>query len=301
MLPIHRVLWHELGTPAERRPARVPEPMAMEGPEQVRSYMRAYDWGGPASAVQLHHLTELAALIRPGDTVLDLACGPGPLLLELAAIHPDCRFIGADLSQPMLDHLAASAAERGLANISTMCEDICSLPSLVRRADVIISTSALHHLPTIEHVRAVFRLVRERLAPGGGFYVFDFGALRSPAARAICVAEVARTAQPLTAADYAMSLDAAFAIDAVAAAARAELPRPYALHRSLFADFCYGLQSPPRTQPGARSLARIAAARRLVGTGILIDFRMLRLLRRTERIVAAPAGVGSASPAPHPA
>jgi arsenite methyltransferase len=292
MLPLHRIIWHETTTPAAHRPLRVCEPMTMEDPEQVRSYVKAYDWGGPASAVQLHHLKELAQLIRPGDTVLDLACGPGPLLLELATIYPDCSFIGADLSRPMLDHLAANAAQRGLGNVSTLCEDICHLPSLNRQVDVIISTSALHHLRSAEDVRDVFRLIRKRLVPGGGFYLFDFGALRSATTRAICVAEVARTAPPLTAVDYAMSLDAAFAIDEVHNLARDELPTPFAMHRSLFADFCYGLQSPPRTRPTGRALAHIREARRTFGLGTAIDHRMLRLLRRTVQVGFPRTGGG---------
>lgn len=299
MLPVHRIVLAEWSARNGPRIGRIPEPMAMEDPAQVADYVRAYDWGGPASPLQLHHLKELARLIRPGDTVLDLACGPGPLLLELAAIHPSCRFIGADLSRPMLGHLAASAARQGLRNIETRCEDIRSLPSLEGPVDVVISTSALHHLGSLGDVREVFALIRRRLQPDGGFFLFDFAALRSREARRICVAELARTAPALTAADYAMSLDASFATDDIFAIARDELPRPCILRRSLLADFCYSLQSPPRTNPAPAATARIAAVRRRIGPGGRVDHALLRLLRRTT-VLPRPGGdrVTTGTPAP---
>ena len=78
MLPIHKIIWHE--AMAAERPERRPEPEeSMDDLAQVRSYVQAYAWSGPTSALQLCHLRSLAGLIRPGDTVVDLACGPGPL------------------------------------------------------------------------------------------------------------------------------------------------------------------------------------------------------------------------------
>lgn len=296
MLPIHRILWHESGTPAWMRPARQPEPMTMEDPEQVGSYVDAYAWGGPASAVQLHHLKELSRLIRPGDLVVDLACGPGPLLLELAAIYPTCRFVGVDMSRPMLARLESAAAAAGLGNVTTRCEDIRRVPSLERRPDVIISTSALHHLGGLADLRAVFGLIG-RMGPGGAFYLFDFGALRSPASRRICVEELARSAPRLTALDYAMSLDAAFPIDEVFALAQELLPRPCLLQRSALADFCYLIQSPPRTRATPQAAARIAQAARLSGFGNRIDHLMLRLLRRSFPLPEPPVPAEPAQPA----
>src|SRR5688572_20159869 len=133
---------------ARERPARQPESSeAMDDVEQVRSYVKAYEWGGPTSALQLHHLRELSRMIRPGDTVLDLACGPGPLLLELAPLFPQTTFIGVDLSGTMLEYLREEIAARGLANVSVLQEDIRSLPSVgTGTVDLVISTSALHHL-----------------------------------------------------------------------------------------------------------------------------------------------------------
>ncbi|HEY3130871.1 MAG TPA: hypothetical protein VGL91_15550 [Acidobacteriota bacterium] len=80
MFPVAQVLWHE--ATAFTRLVRKTEPHElMDNLAQVRSYVQAYAWGGAMCVVQLQHISEVSLMIRPGDTILDLACGPGPLLL----------------------------------------------------------------------------------------------------------------------------------------------------------------------------------------------------------------------------
>lgn len=282
MLPIHTILWHELMTSVI--PARVPEPAeAMENADQVRSYVAAYEWGGPTSALQLHHLRELSRLIRPGGTVLDLACGPGPLILELAPLYPDTRFIGADLSSEMLQYLAGEAKVRGLNNVFTLEEDIRTLPSIEQdQVDLIISTSALHHLPTEEGLRQVFHRIRSIVGKDGAFYLFDFGLLKTKQAQALFVAEVAKLAPPITAHDYELSLQAAFPINFVFASASEALPRPCIAERSILVDFFYSLQSPARTVCPPNVESYIAKRWHGLSSSMRIEHVMLRLLRRSS-------------------
>lgn len=253
----------------------------MDGVEQVESYVKAYEWGGPTSALQLHHIRELSYIIRPGDTVVDLACGPGPLLLELAAIFPDTKFIGADLSANMLKRLEREATARQLRNVSVLLEDIRTLPSLVdRKVDVVISTSALHHVPDEESLRQVFERIRTLLKSDGGFYLFDFGLLKSRKSRALCVAEVAKLAPPITVLDYDLSLQAAFPIDRVLHFAQAELPRPTTSFVSAFVDFFYFLQGPRRTHPSSNARARISEIWPTLSYQMKLEHLMLRCLRK---------------------
>jgi len=253
----------------------------MDDAEQVRGYIRAYEWGGPTSALQLHHLRELSHLIRPGDTVVDLACGPGPLMLELAPLYRDTTFIGADLSARMLDHLRQESAARGLKNITIAQEDIRTLPSLESGGiDLVISTSSLHHLSDESGLREVFRRIRSLLKPGGGFYIFDFGLLRSAEARNLFVREVAKLAPAVTARDYDLSLQAAFPIDRVFEIARSELPKPFTCMRSALVDFFYFLQTPPITARSSAAEEHIDKRWRTLSASMKAEHVMIRTIRR---------------------
>lgn len=258
MLPVPLIMWHERN--ATSYPERINEPSeSMDDLEQIQSYVKAYEWGGPSSALQLHHLRNLSEMIRPGDTILDLACGPGPLLLELAELYPECQFIGADLSPNMLEHLERDAQSRGLKNVSVLLEDIRTLPSLQnRKVDLVITTSALHHVPSETGLQEVFQRMRSVIAPGGGFYIFDFGLLKSPKTRKLFVDEVARLAPPLTVKDYDVSLQAAFPIPVVVDLARKELPKPFETKVCSFADIYYIMKTGPRTEPTKGAAAYIA-------------------------------------------
>lgn len=46
----------------------------------------------------------LAARVQPGARVLELGCGPGGLLGELATEHPDVEFVGLDVDPKMIEH-----------------------------------------------------------------------------------------------------------------------------------------------------------------------------------------------------
>ncbi len=282
MLPIPQIIWHEFSA-RQARPSRIPEPQTMEDPCQIQDYVRAYEWGGPTSALQMHHLKEMTRRLRPGDTVLDLACGPGPLLLELAALYPECQFFGVDLSEAMLDHLRGRARDLGLSNVTALREDICKLPSFKDRSvDCIVSTSALHHLPDTDCVRRVFKRIATLLRPGSGFYVFDFGLLNSPKTRELMVREVAKTAPALTAHDYDMSLRASFPIREVMRLARQELPMPFTGLSSSFVDFFYFLQTPPRAMCPPHARAYMQSVWDGLPAAARLEYWMLRGMRRTR-------------------
>jgi arsenite methyltransferase len=286
MLAIHKIFWHEFTTKV--RPVRQNEPQAtMEDFEQVKSYVKAYEWGGPTTTLMMHHLKELSKLIRPGDTVCDLACGPGSLLLELASIYPDTKFIGIDLSTVMLDYLKKEADRLQLKNVSVLCEDISVLPSLAgKQVDLVITTSALHHLPDETTLRNVFKRLKTLIKSDGGFYFFDFGLLKSQKSQDICVAEVAKLAPPITVQDYHVSLQAAFPIATVFQMAEEEIARPFAVSSSSLFDFFYFLQTPARTTPSEKAKAHIKACRKYMTLPMKIELVMLQFLRNSKKIMS---------------
>lgn len=280
MIPIPLILWNEYKT--KSYPIRINEPQeTMDDPEQISDYVKAYEWGGPSSSLQLHHLRELSGMIRPGDTILDLACGPGPLLLELAELYPECQFIGADLSSNMLAYLKAQATTRGLKNVSVLLEDIRTLPTLAdTKVDLIITTSALHHVPTENGLEQVFQRMKSLLRSDSGFYIFDFGLLKSPKTRAILVKEVARLAPPITVQDYDVSLQAAYPIKVVADLARKELPKPFTIQACSIADFFYFIKTDVRSKPTERARTYIDRRWKELPLTLKIEHVMLRLFRK---------------------
>jgi arsenite methyltransferase len=284
VLSIPKIIWYE-ATSAEH-PRRQPEPRGtMDDQAQVESYVKAYEWGGPTSALQLHHIRELSCLIRAGDTILDLACGPGPLLLELAALFKESTFIGADLSAAMLEHLRRQATAMGLHNVVALQEDVRSLPSIeAGTIDLAISTSALHHLQDENDLRTVFRRINSVLKPGGGFYLFDFGLLKSRKARQLFVAEVAKLAPPITARDYDLSLQAAFPLDVVFEIARDELPKPFTFAASAFVDFFFLVQTPYRATRPRGAQRYIEHIWRRLSNPMKLEHLMLRRVQRSREM-----------------
>jgi 2-polyprenyl-3-methyl-5-hydroxy-6-metoxy-1,4-benzoquinol methylase len=84
---------------------------------------------------------------RPGDRVIDAGCGAGTLSLEAARIaaHVD----GIDGAERMIDLARATAAERGVTNVSF---DVALFETLSSRAgcyDLALCSSVLEYLPDL--------------------------------------------------------------------------------------------------------------------------------------------------------
>lgn len=243
MVPILSVIASELQASLSSKPQieRVPESgTVMSNADQVAAYDDAYVWNGPTTPLLVYNLSKISKLIRPGDLVVDLACGPGHLLLELAQLFPDTRFLGVDLAKEMLDLLAAKAKMKNLKNVETLCEDISKLSSMPNKSvDLFISIQALHHLPNLDVLESTFRRVNQLLKSDGCLYFFDFALLRSQRSRQLIVADAAKEISAITAQDYLDSLNAAFPANRVQSIAGKFLPRPFSFKKSLFIDLFF--------------------------------------------------------------
>src|SRR5437660_12153153 len=56
--------------------------------------------------------------------ILDVACGPGGWVLEVAFAHPEIEVVGFDISQAMIDYANAKARVRGLNNARFLTMDM---------------------------------------------------------------------------------------------------------------------------------------------------------------------------------
>lgn len=85
---------------------------------------------------------------QPSDLVLDVACGPGELVLALA---PRVRFaFGIDLTLQMLGQARAFQAERQVAGAAFACGEAEQLPFAEGAFDLVTCQCALHHIPKPE-------------------------------------------------------------------------------------------------------------------------------------------------------
>ena len=114
--------------------------------------------------------------LAPGEDVIDVACGTGLVTLPAAAkIEPDGRLLATDLSQKMIDGLAAKLAENGPSNVALLCCDAEDLRT-EQTFDVALCSLGLMYVPDpLAAVRELFRVLK----PGGRAIVSVWGQRRN--------------------------------------------------------------------------------------------------------------------------
>jgi ubiquinone/menaquinone biosynthesis C-methylase UbiE len=113
---------------------------------------------------------EKVAFAKPqsSDVALDVACGPGGLVLALA---PHVRFArGLDLTEAMLRQARTFQAERGISNAGFDRGDAEQLPYADASFDLVTCQCSLHHVPKPElPVREMARVAK----PQGRVMIID--------------------------------------------------------------------------------------------------------------------------------
>lgn len=161
-----------------------------------------------AKSPELHADAQLQRLVdaarpKPGDEMLDLACGPGTVV---AAFAPHVRrAVGLDATEAMLDQARALAAERGLGNVDWRLGDVYSVPFADGVFDIVCCRFAFHHFE--EPAKAFAEMVRV-CAPGGRIVLCD-GIASSDPAKAAAFNAMERHRDPSTAAFRPLSALAA--------------------------------------------------------------------------------------------
>ncbi len=231
---------------------REPEPcLVMEDAEQVAAYTHAGRLDGVMAAAYLFHSAQMTAVLSGRKRVVDLGCGPATQLAQLAALNPETEFVGVDLSATMLAQAQAYVAQKHLTNVSFHQADITCVRDFPDGSfDGVISTMALHHLPTYEHLRATYQEMRRLLAPGGAIYLADFGRMKSLKS-VIFFAYFKAKGQPhLFILDYERSLRAAFLHEELAHLAAQEFPSDTETFATKFMPILTVTRTPaPRIDP----------------------------------------------------
>lgn len=114
----------------------------------------------------------LTGRLERGITVLEVGCGRGHALAELARRFPRSRFHGVDMSEAAIGHARETVRASGLDNIVFEVRDAASL-DMAGTVDLVLAFDAIHDQA---QPAEVLRRVRRSLAPDGVFLMQDIKA-----------------------------------------------------------------------------------------------------------------------------
>jgi ubiquinone/menaquinone biosynthesis C-methylase UbiE len=134
-----------------------------------------------AAAPALHNQAALDLLVgaagpRPEDVSLDVACGPGSVVVAFA--HRLRRATGLDATEAMLEQARQLAARSGAENVEWHRGDVYTLPFARATFDIVSCRFAFHHFEA--PARAFAEMVRVA-RPGGRIVLCDAVASDDPA------------------------------------------------------------------------------------------------------------------------
>ena len=127
--------------------------------------------------------------LRGDETLLDLGCGRGAVLLAAAKRLPRGRAIGVDLwrADQTENSQQATLSNAALENVAERVEvhtaDMTALPLGDDSVDVIVSSLAIHNIPTHADRRKALDEAVRVLRPGGRLAIADLWETRQHAAR----------------------------------------------------------------------------------------------------------------------
>lgn len=110
-------------------------------PAFVDAFDEATLWSARFGAWMLDHLP-----IRPGLDVLDVGCGTGFPLFELAnCVGPTCRLTGVDCWAQAIERAERKRRVYGLPNVRLVCADAARMPFADESFDLIVSNLGVNN------------------------------------------------------------------------------------------------------------------------------------------------------------
>jgi ubiquinone/menaquinone biosynthesis C-methylase UbiE len=138
----------------------------------------APNWGAHADYVDARGADVTAVMLdavalRPGDRVLELACGPGSVGLAAATrVGPGGEVVLSDVAAPMVAVAEARAHASGLMNATGRVLDLEQIDEPDRSYDVVVCREGL--MFAVDHARAAREIARV-LRPGGRVAIAVWG------------------------------------------------------------------------------------------------------------------------------
>jgi ubiquinone/menaquinone biosynthesis C-methylase UbiE len=153
-----------------RRPRkRIPVHEALDDPEVAEAFNRVALM--PQMGVLRRYVARRAIKMTDRGAAVDLGCGPGYLVVELARRAPELHVTGVDLSDEMLVEAEDYAQRQDMAQaVSFRKGNVQQIPFADDSLDLVVSTLSLHHW---SDPVAVLDEIDRALRPGGSFLIFD--------------------------------------------------------------------------------------------------------------------------------
>lgn len=154
---------------SRRSRERIPSQEGLDDPAVARAYN--FIAALPHMALMRWLVVRRAVAMQAQGRAVDLGCGPGYLVLELARQAPALHVTGMDLSEEMLAKAETTARRAGLeGRVSFAKGDVQRIPFADGSVDLVVSTLSLHHWS--DPVAALDEVARV-LRPGGSFLIAD--------------------------------------------------------------------------------------------------------------------------------
>jgi SAM-dependent methyltransferase len=262
---------------------RVPESdLVMDSEDAVSAFVRAGQPNSVLSGVYAFYVEQACTMIRPGDRVLDLGCGPAVLLASIATLNQDAHFVGVDCSARMIAAGAASLRDSAARNVDLRIDDMTALSSIATGSvDVVLSSMAMHHLPDADHLRQCFEAIDRVMAPHATVFISDFGRLHSLQSVEYFVRRAIPKDEPVLEHDYRASLRAAFSREEFSQALPDRLRERLSIYATVVSPMMVVLMTPfpgtPSNDSKSKSAERVSA---MLPHTRRADYRQLRLCLR---------------------
>nr|WP_299908552.1 class I SAM-dependent methyltransferase [Sphingomonas bacterium] len=134
--------------------------------DQLPYESRAFAQSQPSRLGAIARVFGLDAAPLGTARVLELGCASGGNLIPHAALYPDARFVGIDLSPAQIEAGCGRIARLGLSNIELRCRNLAEIGDELGSFDYIICHGVYSWVPAA--VRdAIFPIIRARLSSVG--------------------------------------------------------------------------------------------------------------------------------------
>jgi SAM-dependent methyltransferase len=142
--------------------ARMPETYTHGHHESV---LRSHRWRTAENSAP-----HLLPLLQPGQSLLDVGCGPGTITLDLAARVSPGRVLGLDSAADVVEKAEAGRRDSGVSNVEFAVGDVYHLDLAEQSFDVVHAHQVLQHLTDPV---AALREMRRVLRPDGVLAIRD--------------------------------------------------------------------------------------------------------------------------------